>query len=105
MDNITPRERLKDIENQVEAVSQIYAERFGIERSSSWFMLKLQEEVGELVQSFLVMTGQARTKDITAEQSQNNFRDELADVLCQTLLIAHHHNIDIEQAIAAKWLK
>ena len=34
--------------------------------TTSWFILKLQEEVGELTQAHLVRTGQARTKGLTA---------------------------------------
>jgi len=30
--------------------------------------------------------------------------DEVADVLCQTLLLARHHGIDPEAAVADKWL-
>ena len=48
--------------NEVEAVSQIYASLYGIERDATWFMLKLQEEVGELTQVFLMLTGRARDK-------------------------------------------
>ena len=31
--------------NEVEAVAQIYASRYGIEGGATWYMLKLQEEV------------------------------------------------------------
>ena len=48
--------------NEVEAVSQIYASRYGIERDATWFILKLQEEVGELTQAFLMLTGRARDR-------------------------------------------
>ena len=41
---------LARLTNEVEAVSQIYASRYGIERDATWFILKLQEEVGELTQ-------------------------------------------------------
>ena len=43
--------------NEVVAVSQIYASRYGIERDATWFMLKLQDEVGEPTQAFLMLTG------------------------------------------------
>jgi NTP pyrophosphatase (non-canonical NTP hydrolase) len=61
--------------NEVEAVSQIYASRYGIERDATWSMLKLQEEVGELTQAFLMLTARAREKGATpdlkiAEQPQ-----------------------------------
>lgn len=32
----------------VEKVSQKYSHQFGIKRDSDWFILKLQEELGEL---------------------------------------------------------
>lgn len=53
---------LEQLGNEVEAVSQIYASRHGIERSPEWLVLKLHEEVGELTQAFLMKTGQARPK-------------------------------------------
>ncbi len=45
---------------EVEKVSQGYADRLGITRDPDWFVLKLQEELGELVQSYLMMSGRAR---------------------------------------------
>ncbi len=42
---------------RVEAVSALYARKFGVDRDPDWFMLKLTEEVGELTQAFLVATG------------------------------------------------
>ncbi|MDI6106074.1 hypothetical protein QLQ12_46700 [Actinoplanes sp. NEAU-A12] len=36
------------LSEDVEQISRGYARRFGIERSSAWFLLKLQEEIGEL---------------------------------------------------------
>ncbi|GHO43138.1 hypothetical protein KSX_13010 [Ktedonospora formicarum] len=52
----------------VESVSQRYAEKFDIERDDTWFVLKLQEEFGELIQSYLMLVGKARTKVKTAEE-------------------------------------
>lgn len=42
---------------EVEAVSQIYALRYEIERDATWFLLKLQEEVGELLTSVALVAG------------------------------------------------
>jgi NTP pyrophosphatase (non-canonical NTP hydrolase) len=77
---------------------------YGITQDDAWFMLKLQEEVGELTQAFLMRSGQARTKDRTPEELDANFADELADVLCMTLVMARHHGVDIEAAVERKWL-
>ncbi len=54
---------IQELTTQVEEVSQGYASRFGINRDANWFILKLQEEIGELTQAHLMLTGQARTED------------------------------------------
>lgn len=95
---------LQYLSDQVEHVSQIYAQKFAIERDATWFILKLQEEVGELIQSYLMLSGKARAKGQTPEEMQTAFRKEVADVLCQTLLLAKFYDIDLEQEIAEKWL-
>jgi NTP pyrophosphatase (non-canonical NTP hydrolase) len=64
----------------------------------------LQEEVGELTQAFLMQSGQARTKELSQEELAANFRAELADVLCQVLLLARHHEVDLPAEIDRKWL-
>jgi len=96
---------IKQLSEEVEQVSQIYAEKFHIERDATWFILKLQEEVGELVQSYLMMTGKARTKGKSPEEIQSEYHKEVADVLCQTLLLARFHGIDLDKEIEEKWLQ
>ena len=95
---------LKQLSDDVEHVSQVYAERFGIERDATWFLLKLQEEVGELTQAFLMLTGQAREKGRSQDELVEAFRQEVADVFCQTLLISRFHGIDLHVAVDDKWL-
>ncbi|QSE80991.1 pyrophosphatase [Rhodococcus koreensis] len=95
---------LTQLSDEVEHVSQVYAARFGIERDATWFLLKLQEEVGELTQAFLMMTGQAREKGRSPEELDEAFRREVADVFCQTLLLARFHDIDLTSAVNDKWL-
>lgn len=95
---------LQQLTNEVEAISDIYARKHAIERTDTWYLLKLQEEVGELTQAFLMKTGQARDKGRTPERLEADFRAEVADVLCQVLLLARHHEIDLAAAVAEKWL-
>ncbi|SEC87131.1 pyrophosphatase [Rhodococcus koreensis] len=95
---------LTQLSDDVEHVSQVYAARFDIERDATWFLLKLQEEVGELTQAFLMMTGQAREKGRSPEELDEAFRHEVADVFCQTLLLARFHDIDLTSAVNDKWL-
>jgi len=94
---------LRTLSDDVEAVSAGYAHRFEIDRTAEWLMLKLSEEVGELTQAFLKLTGQARTS-ATADELRARFGAELADVLCHAVLLARHHDVDLDAAIAAKWL-
>lgn len=95
---------VKQVAEEVEQVSQCYAEKFNIERDATWFILKLQEEVGELIQSYLMLAGKARTKGKSAEEIQSEIRKEVADVFCQTLLLARFYGIDLEKEVEQKWL-
>ena len=95
---------LRPLSDSVEQVSQLYAARFGIDRDATWFLLKLQEEVGELTQAYLAATGQARAKGRTPEELRTAFADEAADVLAHVLLLARHHDIDLEDVVQRKWL-
>ncbi|MDY7086982.1 MAG: MazG nucleotide pyrophosphohydrolase domain-containing protein [Actinomycetota bacterium] len=90
--------------DDAEEISRGYARRHGITRDAAWFLLKLQEEVGELTQAFLMRTGQARSKGHTQQEIEDMFRGELADVLCHVLLLARHHGVDLEEAVERKWL-
>jgi len=59
---------IKDLTKEVEEVSKIYSKRFNIDRDGNWFVLKLQEEMGELIQSYLMMIKQGRHKGKTVEE-------------------------------------
>lgn len=95
---------LQQLTDQVEAVSRTYARIHGIDRDDAWFLLKLQEEVGELTQAFLMRAGQARDKGHSPEELEAGFRSELADVLSQLLVMARHHGVDLEAEIERKWM-
>jgi NTP pyrophosphatase (non-canonical NTP hydrolase) len=95
---------LRELTAQVERVSRQYAAAFGIERSSNWQILKLHEEVGELTQVHLMREGQARSKGLTAPDLDQRFAAEIADVICHALLVASHHNVDLQSAIEQRWL-
>lgn len=96
---------LTQLTDQLEDVSAGYAEQNAIARTPDWFVLKLQEEVGELTQSYLMKTGRARDKGHSAADIEDGLRAEVADVLAQVLLIARHQGIDVEAALEEKWLR
>lgn len=95
---------IAEIVEGAEDVSRRYAERFGIDRTADWLVLKLQEEIGELTQAHLMWSGQARAKHLGPAELDRRLADEIADVVCHALLLARRRGIDVEAAIDAKWL-
>lgn len=96
---------LHEISDKLAKVSDIYAEKFGIRRDDDWFILKLQEELGELASVYLKLTQRARIGQDTPAELHKNLRDEVADVVAMTLLFARHHGIDVDQALKDKWFR
>lgn len=96
---------LKLLTEKLEEVSQIYTKEFEIERDSDWFVFKLQEELGELIQAYLMMIGQARRKGRSTHEIREEFEAETADVFAHVLILAKHFNVDLEKAVEKKWMK
>jgi NTP pyrophosphatase (non-canonical NTP hydrolase) len=95
---------IESLSERLEKISVGYGVHLGFERDPDWFLLKLQEEVGELTQAYLQHTGRARSKGSTPEQIRETFHQEFADVLCQLLLFAQQHDVDLVREIDNKWL-
>jgi NTP pyrophosphatase (non-canonical NTP hydrolase) len=95
---------ITELSERLEKLSVRYGEVVGFERNPDWFLLKLQEEMGELTQAYLQHTGRARTKGMTAEQIRETFHQEFADVICQLILLARQHDVDLPREIDRKWL-
>lgn len=96
---------IHDLSEKIEQVSLDYSEKFQVERDDDWFVLKLQEELGELIQSYLMMKGKARQKGKTKEAIREEFENEVADVLAHVLLLAKRFDVDLDKVIASQWLK
>ncbi|MEO0637464.1 MAG: pyrophosphatase [Pseudomonadota bacterium] len=96
---------LEEAQRLSERVSQIYARNCSIRRDDDWYILKLQEEVGELVSVYLRQTGRGRVKGADSVAMQQQFNDELADCMAQILLIAERFDVDLSEAMASKWFK
>lgn len=95
---------LNEWADRIDAVSRGYAEYYDIDRTVEWSLLKLTEELGELTQAHLTVTGQSRPREGDAAEQEAKLAVELADVLGMALVYARMRGIDIEQALAAKWL-
>ena len=96
---------LKTLIQKIEKVSAEYSLKFNISRNKLWYLLKLQEEMGELTQAYLRMNGQGRHKNMTPKELKSAFENEVADVLCHVLLLAKSEGVDLKKAIDDKWLK
>ena len=95
---------LKSLSADVVRISDIYAREHSIDRDKAgegdWALLKLQEELGELTAEHLRMSGRAR-----GAADAEALGDEAADVLGMLLIYCDRVGIDLEAAMARKWLR
>jgi NTP pyrophosphatase (non-canonical NTP hydrolase) len=96
---------LQDLTQTLSKISDMYSKRFSIERSPDWYLIKIQEELGELSSAYLKLSGRARTGNLRTEEIKKNLEDEIADVLAMTLLFAKSQGINPETALRQKWYK
>jgi NTP pyrophosphatase (non-canonical NTP hydrolase) len=89
---------------QFEAASQAYAADNGITRDPDWFVLKLQEELGELTQAWMKLTARGRPRGASEADLRTALADETADLLGHILLFANAQGVDIDAAIGRKWM-
>ena len=89
----------------VAEVSDTYASRNDIRRDDDWYILKVQEELGELTAEYLKTTARGRLKGADGATVRQALEDETADVLAMLLLFARHNGIDIEAALERKWFQ
>ncbi len=95
--------QLHELTSLLSRVSDVYAKNFSIQRSDDWYLLKIQEELGELTAAFLKLSARARVNGTVNLKS--NLEEEIADVLAMTLLFAKSQGVDPEKAIRNKWFK
>ncbi len=94
---------LEGLVQNLSQVADLYAKRFDIERTPDWYLIKIQEELGELSSAYLKLSGRARLQDESNDQLRKNLEDELADVLAMTLLFAKSQGVDASKALQQKW--
>ncbi len=94
---------LDDLATRFENASITYAEGNGITRNEDWFILKMQEELGELTQVWMKLTARGRKRGRTDEELARDLADETADLLGHIMLFARRNNIELAPAIARKW--
>lgn len=95
---------IKALTDEVEHISRAYASRFEINRDDTWFLLKLHGRGRRADPGSPHAHWSGPPKGITAEEIDDAFRSEVADVLAHTLLLSRHHRIHVEAEIERKWL-
>jgi len=96
---------LEQLSDEVEIISRVYARLHGLERTDDWLVLKLQEEIGELTQAFLTMSGRSRDRGLSEDEVRDAFRGEVADALGQLLLLARRFDVDLPEELERKWFR
>ena len=96
---------LRELSEELEVISRVYARRHGVERTDDWLVLKLHEEVGELTQAYLERSGRSRSRGASPDDVDAAFRAELADVLAQLLLVARRFDVDLDAEVERKWFR
>lgn len=95
----------RELQEKVVANAMRYGQKFDVKIDEDFALLKLYEEVGELVQAVLIHRKKSRPeKHLPIESSLQNVADELADVVGLALVNAHVLGIDLESAIYHKWI-
>jgi NTP pyrophosphatase (non-canonical NTP hydrolase) len=61
-------------------------------------VLDLMEEVGELVQAFMVVDGRKKTFDPKKQYTMDDLEDAVCDVLYALIMISNQHGIDIDKS-------
>lgn len=94
---------IQEITDKAHRVADLYSKEFSIEYTGDWFLLKLQEELGEMTRAHLMLTNRTRRKVSSEQEGKDALAEEIADVFAYILLFAKQMDVDIEDAITKKW--
>ena len=85
----------KELQEKVAKIFSDNLKRDKLEMNDDYIMLKLAEELGEVVQSYIVHKQKCRPEKCKSpEESKKEMSKELADVVGMTFVIAKEFNID-----------
>src|SRR4051794_2693984 len=90
---------LKETALHCEKAWSQYAEKFQINRDDEFYLLKIQEELGELTRAFLEIRGSEKKRKSTIDELKRKFAGDIASLVGNSLILAHHFNIDLEANI------
>src|SRR5580658_6990574 len=80
-----------------------FAEKFQIRRDDEFYLFKMQEELGELTRIFLELRGSEKKRNATMDELKKEFASDIAVLVGNALILAHHFGVDLEANIKAKF--
>lgn len=79
-----------------------YAKKHNIHRYDEFYILKIQEELGELVRHFLELKG-SELKTSEVGKLQEKFEGDCVSLIGNALILALHFKVDIEKILVKKF--
>ena len=96
---------LKQLQQKASRVFINNLKKDNINLTEDYLILKLTEELGEFVQSYLIHKKMSRSvKFVSKRESKKELAKELSDVLGLVLVIAKTINVDLEKSLVKKWI-
>ena len=93
------------LQDQITKIFLANLKRDKIKVDKEYLILKITEELGEFVQSYLVHKKKCRPKKyLSQDKSKKEMAKELADVLALVFVISKRLDIDLEEALTKKWI-
>jgi len=95
----------KQLQEEITKIFLSNLKRDNIDVSDDYLILKITEELGEFIQSYIVYKKMCRPeKYLSLEESKKELAKELSDVIGLAFAISTTLNIDLEEALIKKWI-
>ena len=95
----------REIESKIAKIFLDYLKKNNITHNDDYLVLKISEELGEFIQSYIIHKKKCRSeKCISCEESKKEMAKELADVVGLAFAISKDFDIDLEEALVKKWI-
>jgi NTP pyrophosphatase (non-canonical NTP hydrolase) len=92
---------LEEAARYCEAGWNAYAKAHNIERDDVFYLLKIQEELGELTRRFLELRKQESTSN--TESLREKFGGDCASLVGNALILSSHFGVDLERHLREKF--
>jgi len=95
----------KQLQEKITKIFLSNLKRDKIKVNDDYLMLKITEELGEFVQSYIIHKKECRPeKYLSSKESKKEMAKELSDVIGLAFVISSTLDIDLEEALIKKWV-